>query len=144
VGILVGLLVAVHILALAAGAANGAMNMVSGPRVASASAETRSVLFAMQDITARVGKYAMATLIVTGLLILGLKWNFTPPNAWFFVKMAGVVGMLVFIALGERQTHKARAGGPEAGAAAGAAKRFGQLTSASFLVVVIAAVYAFD
>ena len=43
----------------------------------------------------------MITLLVTGVLVLWLKWNWVIPNAWFWVKMAGIAAMLVFIGLNE-------------------------------------------
>ncbi len=83
----------------------------------------------------------MLTLLVTGLLVLWLRWNWVVPNVWFWVKMAGIAAMLVFISLNEMNAKKARSGDM---AAAANSKRFGQLTALSFLVVITSAVFAFN
>jgi protoporphyrinogen IX oxidase len=131
----------IHIVAFIAGGANSVVMPIIGSRMATASPETRGVLIGIAETLAKVGKYAMITLIVTGLLVLWLKWDWVVPNAWFWVKMAGIVAMLVFISLNEMNAKKARAGDM---AAAAMSKRFGQLTALSFAVVVASAVLAFN
>lgn len=136
------LLFVIHILAFAAGSANGVVMPILGPKLATASPETRDHLFDIAEKLSKVGKIAMGTLLVTGVLTLWLKWNFLPPNAiWFWIKMAGVVAMIVFIVNNERNFKKAKAGDREA---AKRSQMFGQLTGISFLVVVIAAVFSFN
>ena len=87
------------------------------------------------------GKIAMVTLLVTGILVLWLKWNWVIPNVWFWAKMGFIVLMLVFISLNEMTTKRAQPGDPEA---ARRSKMFGQLTALSFLGVVVTAVFAFN
>ena len=92
------LLFVIHILAFAAGSANGVVMPILGPKLATASPETREHLFDIAEKLSKVGKIAMGTLLVTGILTLWLKWDWIPPNAiWFWIKMAGVVAMIVFI-----------------------------------------------
>lgn len=131
----------VHIVAFIAGGANSVVMPIIGPRMATATPETRSVLIGIAETLAKVGKYAMIALLVTGILVLWLKWNWVVPNAWFWVKMAGIVAMLVFISLNEINAKKARGGDM---AAAANSKRFGQLTALAFAVVIAAAVFAFN
>jgi hypothetical protein len=142
VAILAALLIIIHIVAFIAGGAHSVIMPILGPKLATATPEVRAQLFDIVGKLGKVGKVAMATLLVTGIATLWLKWNWTPPNAvWFWIKMAGIVAMLVFIVLNERNSHKARAGDSEA------AKRsqiFGPLTGAAFAVVILSAVFAFN
>lgn len=131
----------VHIVAFVAGGANSVVMPIIGSRMATATPETRGVLIGIAEALAKVGKYAMITLIVTGLLVLWLKWNWVVPNVWFWVKMAGIVAMLAFLSLNEMNAKKARSGDMTAAANS---KRFGQLTALAFAVVIAAAVFAFN
>lgn len=139
---LVGLILfVIHIAALVAGGANAVLMPVVGPRLAKATPAGREELLRLVEAVAKIGKYAMVTLLVTGVLVLWLKWDFVIPNAWFWVKMAGVVAMLVFISLNEINFKKAKSGDREA---AKRSQLFGQLTGAASLVVLLAAVFAFN
>ncbi len=131
----------IHILAFAAGSANGVIMPILGPKLATASPDTREQLFDIAEKLSKVGKVAMGTLLVTGILTLWLKWDWVVPNAWFWVKMAGVAAMIVFIVNNELNFKKARAGDRNA---AKRSQMFGQLTGLAFLVVVASAVFAFN
>jgi hypothetical protein len=131
----------IHIVAFVAGGANSVVMPIIGAKMATATPETRGTLVAIADTLAKVGKYAFITLLVTGVLVLWLKWNWVVPNFWFWIKMAGIVAMIVFISLNEMNAKKARAGDM---AAAANSKRFGQLTALAFAVVLFSAVFAFN
>jgi len=132
----------IHIVAFVAGGANSVIMPVIGPKIATATPDVRAQLFDTIDKLAKVGKFAMGTLLVTGVLTLWLKWNWSPPNAiWFWVKMAGIVAMLFCIVQNERNSKLARTGDREA---AKRSQLFGQLTGAAFAVVILAAVFAFN
>jgi protoporphyrinogen IX oxidase len=131
----------IHIVAFIAGGANSVLMPILGPKLATATPEVRASLVTVIDTLAKVGKYAMITLLVTGLLVLWLKWNFVVPNFWFWIKMLGIVAMLVFISLNEINQKKARTGDA---AAAKASQRFGQLTGVAFAVVIFSAVFTFN
>lgn len=141
--ILAQLFLFLHVVAFIAGGSNGIIQMMTGPQLKAASPETRTVLYGIQDLSEMIGKISLVVVLVTGLCVLWLKWDFTVPNGWFWVKMAGIAGMLVFIVLGGKQTAIARAGGPAAGQAIAAKRLYGKLTSVSFLIVILAAVFAF-
>lgn len=132
------LLFFVHVVAFVAGGANSVVMPIIGAKMATASPELRGNLMDFALKLAKVGKVAMGTLLVTGVLVLWLKWNWVVPNLWFWVKMAGIVLMIVFITLNER-TQKA--GGPDAPRRS---RMFGQLTALSFALVILAAVFAFN
>ena len=131
----------IHIVAFIAGGANSVLMPILGPKIATATPEVRASLFDLIDKVAKVGKYAMATLLVTGVLVLWLKDDFVIPNGWFWVKMLGIVAMLVFISLNEMNSKKARTGDM---AAAKRSQRFGQLTGLAFVMVILSAVFAFN
>jgi putative membrane protein len=136
------LLFAVHILAFVAGGANGVLMPILGTKLATATPEARGQLVDVAEKVAKVGKVAMVTLLVSGVLVLWLKWNWVAPQPlWFWLKMAGVVAMLAFISLNEMNAKKARAGDGEA---AKRSQMFGKLTSLAFLVVVVSAVFSFN
>lgn len=140
--ILALLLFVIHIGAFIAGGANSVIMPIIGPKIPTATPEVRAQLFDIIDKLAKVGKFAMGTLLVTGVLTLWLKWNWAPPNAiWFWIKMAGIVAMIFFIVQNERNSKLARAGDA---AAAKRSQMFGQLTGAAFAVVILAAVFAFS
>ena len=132
------LLFFIHIVAFIAGGANSVVMPIIGSKMATATPEVRASLMGVAMSLATVGKVAMGTLLVTGVLVLWLKWNWVVPNAWFWVKMAGIVLMIVFITLNERAQ---KAGGPDAPRRS---KMFGQLTALSFALVIFSAVFAFN
>ena len=132
------LLFFVHIVAFVAGGANSVVMPIIGAKMATATPEVRGNLMDIALRLAKVGKVAMGTLLVTGVLVLWLKWNWVVPNGWFWVKMVAIVAMITFIVLNER-TQKA--GGPDAPRKS---KMFGQLTALSFALVIVAAVFAFN
>ena len=131
----------IHVVAFVAGGANLVLMPVVGPRLAAATPEQRGPLMEVVEGFSKVGKYAFALLLITGILVLWLRYDWEAPNGWFWVKMLGVLAMIVFIGLNDMNRRKARQGDP---AAAGRSKMFGQLTGISFLVVVFSAVFAFS
>lgn len=138
----VGLLVFfIHIIAFVAGGANLVLMPIVGGKLPTATPEVRGQLFDIIEKFAKVGKYALGALLVTGVLTLWLKWDWVVPNAWFWVKMLGVVAMIVFIGLNDVNRKKAGGGDIEA---VKRAKMFGQLTGVAFLVVIFAAVFSFN
>ncbi|HEV7278546.1 MAG TPA: hypothetical protein VGN80_19885 [Devosiaceae bacterium] len=135
------LLFVIHIVAFIAGGANSVVMPIIGSRLATATPEGRASLLGVADQLAKVGKVAMATLLVTGLLVLWLKWNFLIPNAWFWVKMLLIVAMIVLIAMNERSGKQARTGDVEA---MKRSKLLGQLTAVAFAGVIVSAIFAFN
>ena len=131
----------VHIVAFIAGGANSVVMPIVGAKMATATPEVRGTLVDIAERLAKVGKWAMATLLVSGVLVLWFKWDWAILNAWFWVKMAGIVAMLAFISLNEMNAKKARGGDMEA---AKRSKMFGQLTALAFALVIFSAVFAFS
>jgi putative membrane protein len=135
------ILFVIHILAFIAGGANSVIMPIIGPRLATATPEVRGQLMGIVEGVAKVGKYALATLLISGVLVLWLKWDWVIPSNWFWAKMGFVALMIVFIGMGEVNARKAKTGDM---AAAGQAKTFGQLTGVAFLGVIVSAVFAFN
>jgi uncharacterized membrane protein SirB2 len=132
----------IHIAAFIAGGANSVIMPIIGPRLATATPEVRGQLMGIVEGVAKVGKYALATLLISGVLVLWLKWGWVAPSpVWFWTKMAFVVVMIVFIAINEMNARKAKQGDQEAGKRA---QMFGQLTGLAFLGVIVSAVFAFN
>ena len=138
--ILFDILVWVHVIAFVAGGSNPVVMPIIGSKMATAAPETRATLMAVADRLSSVGKIAMATLLVTGPLLLWLEYGWDIPNFWFWVKMALIVVMLITISLSDINGRKARQGDMEAGRRAG---QFGRVTAVAFLGVLLAAVLAF-
>lgn len=131
----------IHIVAFVAGGANSVLMPILGPRLAAATPDGRAQLMGLVEAVAKIGKYAMATLLISGVLVLWLKWDWVIPNFWFWVKMALIVVMLVLISLNEMNAKRAKAGDTTAPARS---KMFGQLTGLAFLGVIVSAVFAFN
>ena len=140
--ILAMLLFFVHIVAFVAGGANSVLMPILGPKLATATPEVRVQLFDIVGKVSKVGKFAMGTLLVTGLLTLWLKWGWAAPNPiWFWIKMLGIVAMIFCIVQNELNSKKARTGDR---AAAKRSQMFGQLTGVAFAVVILSAIFAFN
>lgn len=135
------LLFVVHIVAFVAGGANSVVMPIIGSRMAGATPDTRANLLHVAETLSKIGKFAMITLLLSGLLVLWLKWNWVIPNFWFWVKMGFIVLMIVFISLNEANAKRSPPGDPEAGKRAA---RLGQLTALCFLGVIGSAVFAFN
>ncbi len=135
------ILFVIHIAAFIAGGANSVIMPIIGPRLATATPEGRGQLMGVVEGVAKVGKYALATLLITGVLVLWLKWDWVIPSNWFWAKMGFIALMIVFIGLNEMNAGKAKQGDM---AAAGRSQMFGQLTGLAFLGVIVSAVFAFN
>ncbi|MDB5441543.1 MAG: hypothetical protein JWM33_3970 [Caulobacteraceae bacterium] len=130
----------IHIVAIVAGGANAVAMPIIGAKLPTATPDVRAALFDVAEKLSKVGKAAVGTLLVTGLLILWLKYHWAVPNHWFWVKMLALVLMLVFITLNAGLHKKMKAGDMSLGKQAAL---YGQLTTAAFAVVLLAAILAF-
>ncbi len=135
------ILFVIHIVAFIAGGANSVIMPIIGPRLAAGTPEVRGQLMGIVEGVAKVGKYALATLLISGILMLWLKLDWVIPSNWFWAKMGFIVLMIVFIAINEMNARKAKTGDM---AAAARARTFGLLTGVAFLGVIVSAVFAFN
>jgi protoporphyrinogen IX oxidase len=136
------LLLWIHLVSLAAGGAATFGIPVVGGKIGGASAETRPVLFSIVHGLSRIGRTAIGLLIVTGPLMVWLKYGGTAGfTYWFWVKMALVVILLGLIIFAGINTKRGEGGDVDA------AKRgpvIGMAAMLTFLLVVASAVLAFD
>jgi uncharacterized membrane protein len=131
-----------HIVALVAGGSNSVVMPMIGGQLAAAGGDRRQVLFSLGDQLANVGKVAMLVLLVTGPLILWLRFGgIGGMNGWFWLKMALILVMLVGIVVSGKALKQAAAGDAAALARANLA---GKITALAFAGVLLAAVFAFD
>ena len=136
------LLLWVHLMALAmAGAAAFGLPVV-GSKMASASAETRPVLFSVAKGISSVSRAALGLLIITGPLLAWLKFGGVAGfTLWFTIKMVLVVLLLISVIFAGMQMKKAEGGDR---AAAGMLPRIGVVNLLLLLGIVLCAVFAFS
>jgi hypothetical protein len=132
----------IHIVALVAGGSNAVVMPIIGATLPKVDEQTRATLFGIGFQMATVGKVAAATLLVSGPLLLWLKYGglhgVTP---WFWAKMVLMVVMFAAIVF-EETNFKKSASGDEA--AARNSKLGGIIAAVAFLGVLLAAVLAFN
>ncbi|MHA6297707.1 hypothetical protein [Devosia sp. CAU 1758] len=140
--IVINLLIWAHIVAFVAGGSNSVVGPVIGARMVGASPEQQAGYFGVMNALAQVGKVAMVALLVTGPLIIFMKYGgLGGASIWFWIKTALVALMLASIIYGGIQFKKSQGGDIEAGKKAGLAHK---ITGLSFLGVLLAAVFAFN
>ncbi len=139
--VIVNLLIWVHLLALAMGFAGGIGMSQIGPRLAAAAPDQRATWWPLANTFTAISHTGLVLLLVTGPLILWLKYQSTNAvNAAFGIKMGLVV--LAIVAIGVSSWGKARLKrGDEGGAKVMAAT--GPVTMLLMLGVVLSAVFAF-
>ena len=139
--ILVNILFWIHLTALALGGAAAFGIPVVGSRMASATAETRPLLFSLADNLSKLGRAAIGTLIITGPLIVWLKFHGTGSfNGWFWAKMVLVVLLLIAVIYAGINAKRAEGGDM---AAAQRAPMIGMTAAGLFVLVILCAVFAF-
>jgi hypothetical protein len=140
--IVINLLIWAHILAFVAGGSNSVVGPVIAARLPGAAPDIRAAYYAVMDRLSQVGKVAMVVLLVSGPLILWLKYGgLGGASIWFWIKMVLVAVMLAAIIYGGINAKKAQGGDVEAGRTAGVAHK---VTGLAFAGVLLAAVFAFN
>jgi putative membrane protein len=140
--ILIKLLFWVHLLALVGGGASSVAMPIIGSKLATADGATRETLFEIAGRITKAGRGALGGLIVTGILLFWLKWDFSAPSMlWFGIKMALVLVLLGAVIVGGINFKKARGGDV---AAAQTAALAGRIAGLALVGVILAAVFAFD
>lgn len=140
--VVINLLIWIHILAFVAGGSNSVVGPVIGARLATATPEMRQGYFGVMNRLSQVGKVAMVALLVTGPLILWLRYGgLDGANTWFWIKMLLVAVMLAAIIYGGINFKKSQVGDVEAGRRAGVAHK---VTGLAFAGVLLSAVLAFN
>jgi uncharacterized membrane protein len=140
--ILVNLLFWLHLLALVGGGASSVAMPVIGSKLATADGATRQTLFEIAGRISKAGRGALGGLIITGILLFWLKWDFSAPSmVWFGIKMVLVLVLLGCVIVGGINFKKVQGGDA---AAAGTAMLAGRIAGLSLVGVILAAVFAFN
>lgn len=138
----INLLLWTHIVALVAGGSNTIVMPIIGATLPRVDEQTRATLFGIGFRMAIVGKIAAATLLISGPLLLWLKYGgLHGATPWFWVKMALIVVMFAAIVFEEASFKKLASGDQTA---ARKSKLGGIIASVAFLGVLLAAVLAFN
>jgi protoporphyrinogen IX oxidase len=140
--IVVNLLFWLHLLALVGGGGSAVAMPIIGSKLATADGSTRQTLFEIAGRISKASRGALGGLIVTGILLFWLKWNFSAPSMiWFGIKMALVLVLLGAVIVGGINFKKAQQGN---GAAARTAMLAGRISGLALVGVILAAVFAFS
>lgn len=140
--LIINLLIWAHILAFIGGGSNSVVGPVIARRLPGATAEQRGAYYGLMNALSRVGRIAMVVLLVSGPLILWLRYGgLDGASVWFWVKMALIVVMLVAIIYGDINFKKFQGGDDAAGQRADVAHK---ITGAAFAGVILSAVLAFN
>jgi hypothetical protein len=142
VDVLTNILFWLHLTGLARGGAAAFGVPVVGSKMMSATPEARPVLFSITHGLSTLGRAGLGTLIVTGPLIVWLKFGGTAGFTWWFwLKMVLVVLLLIVVI-----TSGIFGGRAEKGDVA-AAKQLPMLGMAGMgvlVLIVLSAVFAFN
>lgn len=131
-----------HFMGLALGGAASFGIPVVGSRMRGATPETRPLLMGLAHGLSKVGRAGMGLLIVTGPLLIWLKYNGVGGiSVWFWVKMVLVVLLIVGIVYSSRLLKRVQAGDASAGPMM---PRVGMANTALLVLIVLAAALAFN
>jgi len=109
------LLLWLHFIGIGMGMGGGIALSQVGPRLTSAPEEDRRLLWALEDFFSRIGAGGLAILLVSGPLMLWLK--FGGPSGlswWFWAKMAMVAVALIGVLIHEWAARRFRGGAASA------------------------------
>jgi putative membrane protein len=141
VDILNSILFWIHLVALAVGGAAVFGIPMTGAMLANASVESRSALVHVIERLSRAGRGAIGTLLVTGPLMVWLKYRgFADLSAWFWIKMVLVVIMVAGVIYAGLLMRRAATGD------AGAVRQqpmVGTVLLVTFVCIILSAVLAF-
>ncbi|HEX5263651.1 MAG TPA: hypothetical protein VFW13_09000 [Phenylobacterium sp.] len=140
--VVVNLLLWAHFIALALGIGGGFGMSQIGPRLAAAAPDQRGTWWPLATVFSRVAGTGLVLLLITGPLMLWLKFGgFGGMNGCFKLKMALVAIMVVTVGLSEWSLGRLRRG-DEAGGRLMMVT--GPVTMLTVLGVVLTAVFAFN
>lgn len=139
--VLIDILFWIHLVALGLGGAAAFGLPVVGSKMMAATPETRPLLFSLLDGLSKVGRAGFGLLIITGPLLVWLKFGGVGGfNTWFWVKMVLVVLLLGVVIYAGINGKKAEAGDR---AAAMRAPKIGMTATALYVLVIGSAVLTF-
>jgi uncharacterized membrane protein len=98
----------IHLLALSLGGVAVFGIPVVGAKMATATAETRPLLFSIAKRLSTIGRAALGLLLITGPLMFWLRYGWVAPNAWFWVKMVlvlAIIAVVIFAGINARRAE---------------------------------------
>ena len=132
----------IHLVSLALGGAATFGIPVVGRMMATATGETRPTLFKVAHGLSSVGRAGLGGLIITGPLMVWLKFGGTAGfTTWFWAKMVLVLLLIVVVVWAGMNAKRAEGGDV---AAAKRAPMIGGLGALLLLGVIFCAVFAFN
>ena len=136
------LLLWAHFIALAAGVGGGLGMSQVGPRLLSAAPDQREIWWPLARFFRMLTSVGLVVLLVTGPLILWLKYGgMSGLNVWFMVKMGLVALGVVLMGLSEMGMARLKRGDEGGGKLAMIA---GPALGVTMYAVILAAVFAFN
>lgn len=140
--IIVKLLLWVHLIALAMGLGGGLGMSQVGPRLVAAAPDQREPWWPLAKVFSHVATLGLVLLLITGPLLLWLKFgDMQTKNVWFQAKLGLVVIAIVTISLTKWGLARLKRGDEGGGKLMSVT---GPLTSLTVLAIVLAAVFAFN
>lgn len=137
----IAVLIWIHFMALALGGAATFGIPVVGGKMAGASPESRSLLLSIMKGLSSLGRAGIGALIVTGPLIVWLKYGDAGFNVWFWVKMVLVVALLAGVIYAGINLKRSMSGDQAAGRRG---PQLGMINTVLFLATVATAILAFN
>ncbi len=134
------LLLTLHFLGLSIGGAASFGLPVLGAVSAKLEPAQRPVLGRLVLPLRRVGQVGLVTLVVTGVLLAIIDGVFSGGPVWFWIKLAGVLALIVGVVVAGRISGRVMAGVP---GAAAQAKTMGMVNIGILIFILLSASLAF-
>jgi uncharacterized membrane protein len=140
--VVVDLLLWLHFVALGMGLGGGLAMSQVGPRLVAAAPDQRQVWWPLANVFFRIAAVGLVLLLITGPLMLWLKFGGAGGlNVWFQVKMGLVVVAIVLVGFSMRGMAQLRRGDEGGGRLMSVT---GPLTMLTVLAIILSAVLAFS
>ncbi len=140
--IFVNILFWIHLVSLGLGGAAVFGLPVVGSKMRTATAEMRPLLFSIAERLSMIGRTAIGLLVITGPLMVWLKFGGMSGFTWWFsAKMVLVVILLAIVIYGGINTKRAQSGDMSA---AQRAPQIGVASMVTFVLIILCAVFAFN
>ena len=141
-GVFVNILLWLHLLGLAMGVGGGIALAFTGPKLIAAPPDQLDLMWAFEGFFSRIGSAGLAVLLITGPLMVWLK--FGGPSGftwWFWAKMVLVVAAVVGVGLHQWAGARFHRGDKSA-----VPMMFigGRVAGASMVLAMLCAVFAFN
>lgn len=140
--IFLNILLWLHFIGVAMALGGGMALAVTGPQFMANVAEYPDLMWGVELAISRLGSLGLVVLLVTGPLMVWLRFGGTAAlNGWFWLKMVFVAIAAVSVGMHHVTSKRFRRGNP---AALGAMALSGRIAGFSMLAVVFCAVFAFS